>query len=268
MDKSKYEIHIGEAHGVAIGDGATVINDGIPPTGGGDRAAADGGSPEGGIARLWAEDTPVGMGTLVAGGYVVTVAHVVAKAWGLEKLPAEPRQAPVRMDFPLAAPERWVEGRVVGWRPDDDLALLRVEEVPPEAIPLPLLERREPLDGHPFRAYGCPRGRPGGIWSDGKVMGLTAEGLQADGLRARTGYGVQGGFSGGPVWDIALGRCVGIVCWGMEGRRVAFAIPAWVVIERFGLRGASPVLAPNPFGEIRPIRDEARFIGRRVATRK
>jgi hypothetical protein len=50
----------------------------------------------------------------------------------------------------------------------------------------------------------------------------------------------------------------------MEGRRVAFAIPAWVVIERFGLDGVSPVLASNPFGEIRPIRDEARFIGRRA----
>ncbi len=263
---SKYEIHIGEAHGIAIGNGATVINNGGTFAGGGSPLPGERArGPEGGVARLWAEDLPVGMGTLVKGGDVVTVAHVVARAWGVEKtLPAEPRQAPVRMDFPLAAPQHWVEGRVVGWWPDDDLALLRVESCPPEATPLPLLEREEPLGGHPFRAYGCPLGRPGGIWSEGKVMGLTADGLQLDGLRERTGYGVQGGFSGGPLWDDERGCCVGIIRSGMESRRVAFAIPAWVVSERLGLREASPVLAPNPFGETRPIRDEARFIGRRA----
>ncbi len=37
-DNSKHEININEAHSLAIGDGATVINGGSPPTGRGTRA--------------------------------------------------------------------------------------------------------------------------------------------------------------------------------------------------------------------------------------
>ncbi len=255
-----YEIHINKATNVAIGDGATVNYN--PSS-----AEKPSASPRAGIARLWAKERPVGMATLIEEKRLLTVAHVVAKAWGEKSTPQRAREAPVRVEFPLVASEQWLEGRVIGWWPEDDLALLSLSDVPTGAIPLPLLEEERSLNGHHVRAYGTPSSGPG-VWAEGKVMGVTEDGLQVNGLTAHVGYGLQGGFSGAPLWDDTLGCCVGIVRSGMEGRRVAFAIPVWKVTQRLRPRGERSVATPpNPFGETRPIRDKLRFVGRQEEMR-
>ena len=108
---------------------------------------------ERGAARVFSPDgEPVGAGFLVDEGLLCTCAHVVAEPDG------GPPTGPVEVDFPLlsgAVPGPRVTADVESWRPEDDVALLRLKAPVDGAEPLPT------ADGSTSRGLGrcTPRGR-------------------------------------------------------------------------------------------------------------
>ncbi len=120
-------------------------------------------------------------------------------------------------------------GRAVArWRPQDDIAVLELESAPPAGVePAPLAAGGD-LWGHSFRACGFPAGHPEGVWAGGVGRGPTARSwLQIEDTK-ESGYRVQPGFSGAPVWDDVLGGVVGMVSAAERdpGVKAAFIIPA------------------------------------------
>gem|GEM_PF-1197786 len=221
--------------------------------------------------RIYAADGEriVGSGFLAGEREVLTCAHVVTCALDLPDDTPEPPPGQVSLDFPLLAPGQRLAARVARWRPQDDIAVLELESAPPAgAEPAPLAEGGD-LWGHPFRAFGFPAGHPEGVWASGVVRGPTTPGwLQIEDTK-ETGYRVQPGFSGAPVWDDNLGGVVGMVAAaeGDPSVRAAFIIPAALLSKivqpatRRTLHATHP-LPSNPFTDILAIQDPARFIGR------
>ncbi len=206
----------------------------------------------------------VGSGFLAGERAVLTCAHVVTRALGLPDDTPEPPPGQVSLDFPLLAPDQRLAARVARWRPQDDIAVLELESAPPAgAEPAPLVEGGD-LWGHPFRAFGFPAGHPEGVWASGVVCGPTAcGGLQIEDTK-ETGYRVQPGFSGAPVWDDALGGVVGMVSAAERDPsvRAAFIIPASLLQRHTPHASRTTPHVPNPFTDILAIRDPVRFVGR------
>lgn len=155
---------------------------------------------ERGAARVFGPDgKPAGAGFLVAEDLLCTCAHVVATADG------ERPEDPVEVDFPLLAgarPGPRVRARVTSWRPEDDIAVLRLEEEVAGTEPLPLAgEDGEEWD-RDIRAFGFPVGAFRGVNATGRLRGRQrADRLQVD-LRAEgEGVRIGPGFSGAAVWD-------------------------------------------------------------------
>ncbi|MFI2027530.1 VMAP-C domain-containing protein [Streptomyces buecherae] len=181
---------------------------------------------------------PVGAGVLVADDLVLTCAHVVNSALGRDQFDqaAPPRDALLRLAFPLVDREREVSARVkpARWRPPradaigcapvvsgqlahhGDLAVLRLEgSAPPGAEPAP------------FQLHDCER----------EVVALWASGNPVTTIRARPrvvaapwvaldvvgGVGVSAGYSGGPLWDRARQAVVGLVVAVHEDAQAARA---------------------------------------------
>lgn len=70
------------------------------------------------IARLVdSNDSVVGAGFLVDERHLVTCAHVVAEAKGVDASAADAPVGEMRFDFPLVAARQWRVGRVVAWQP-------------------------------------------------------------------------------------------------------------------------------------------------------
>jgi Trypsin-like serine proteases, typically periplasmic, contain C-terminal PDZ domain len=221
--------------------------------------------------RIYATDekTIVGSGFLVGRREVLTCAHVVTRALGLPDDTPEPPPGRVSLDFPFRAPGQRLAARVVRWHPQGDIAVLELESDPPAGTePAPLVEGSD-LWGHPFRAFGFPAGHPEGVWASGIIRGANACGwLQIENTQ-ETGYRVQPGFSGAPVWDDTLGGIVGMVAAAERDPSVgaAFIIPAVLLSQAVQLATPPTLhftypLPPNPFTDILAIRDPARFIGR------
>ncbi|MFR0359469.1 trypsin-like peptidase domain-containing protein [Streptomyces sediminimaris] len=162
-------------------------------------------------------DQTVGMGFLITPDTALTCAHVVSAALGTPAHEEPSPDAGVRVDLPLAAePGPSVTARVERWvapRSSDggDVAVLRLPAPLPAARPVRLVgAAAADTWGHHVRAFGLPRGRPGGVWHAGVLRGPQADGwVQAD--LEGVGYPVSRGFSGSPVWDEQLAGVVGMV---------------------------------------------------------
>lgn len=178
---------------------------------------------------------------------VLTCAHVVAEALGRDPGDGAPT-GEVVLDFPGSATTATFMGRVDagGWLPvagdnSGDLALLTFERrLPGEVVPT-VLSRGAELSGRRVRAFGHPRAVPGGVWTEGKIIGSggpAREWVQFDGL-GTAGRPTSGGFSGAGVVDDD-GAVIGIVVAGDRQRdlKVAWMIPAAVITSAF------PVLGP------------------------
>jgi KaiC/GvpD/RAD55 family RecA-like ATPase len=80
--------------------------------------------------------------------------------------------------------------------------------------------------------FGFPRGNEGGTWASGTLLDRQAAGwVQIEDVK-ETGYRVQPGFSGTPVWDDDLEGVVGMVV-AAEARaeiKAAFTIPTDVLL--------------------------------------
>ncbi len=97
------------------------------------------------------QGTPVGSGFLVADRVVLTCAHVVASALGLQAAPADAPPEGVLLDFPLLAPGEPLTARVTVWQPERDVAALELAEPPPGAAPATLVQGSEWL--HSFSEF-------------------------------------------------------------------------------------------------------------------
>jgi len=159
------------------------------------------------IARVYDQNSNViGTGFLVAPQYLLTCAHVVIKALGLETIDF-PKQ-PLRVDFlgrtgslkaivTLWRPcPSYFETRLTNIKPGEDIALLKLEkDVNLQPIPINNLDTVHNL---PFNIWGFPE-------KDGKETNGTIRALQ----QSSQWYQLQveqdmppivGGFSGSPLW--------------------------------------------------------------------
>ncbi|MGW4085991.1 nSTAND1 domain-containing NTPase [Streptomyces sp. NPDC004822] len=163
---------------------------------------------ERGAARVFAPDgEPAGAGFLVAEGLLCTCAHVVAEPDGSRP------PGPVEVDFPLlagAVPGPRVTAEVESWRPEDDIALLRLTAAVDGAEPLPMADGSGGEWDRGIRAFGFPPQVPRGVNATGTLRGRQrADLLQID-LDAQ-GVPIGPGFSGAAVWDPAHEVVVGML---------------------------------------------------------
>jgi hypothetical protein len=187
------------------------------------------------LARIRSPDGAVGAGFLVGPRLVLTCAHVVGDGRA-----AEPPESPVSLDFPTAPHAPPLEATVAdgAWVPIDadergDVALLRLSHEPPAGTPPPPLRRPPTLMDHPFRVEGFPAGGVQDAWATGVIRGATGPGrqwVQIEDVKV-TGRPVEAGFSGAPVWDVAVGAVVGMVVADdtLREAKVAFMIPTAVL---------------------------------------
>lgn len=183
---------------------------------------------EGAVLRIRSQGGQVvGAGFVVAPGRALTCAHVASSALNLrEGESAEGRAVP--LDFPLLEPERSLLGRVVLWRGEEDIAGLALEGELPAGVGAAPMAWLNDLWGHQLRVFGFPAGFEMGVWARGELLGRNAAGwVQVEAVR-QTGHFIRPGYSGGPVWDEALERVVGMVVAAdaEAGTRAAFIIPA------------------------------------------
>jgi TIR domain/Trypsin-like peptidase domain/AAA ATPase domain len=195
------------------------------------------------VRILTASEQVVGAGFLVGEREVLTCAHVVAGALGLADDTPEKPQALVSLDFPRVAPGQQLTARVVLWRPPradggDDIAGLELVGEPPSGTQPAPLAQVEDLWEHSFRAFGFPRGQDTGVWATGRLLGRQVTNwVQIEDVK-ETGFAVEPGFSGTPVWDSQVEAVVGMIV-AAEKRmnlKTAFAIPVDV------LAGSWPLL--------------------------
>jgi hypothetical protein len=183
----------------------------------------------------------VGSGFLVADRLVITCAHVVVSALTLGNIPTDTPLNDLTLDFPLVASGNLLTARIVAWQPKTDVAVLELRGVVPSGIIPARLSHAGDLWGHDFRVFGFPSGFDDGVWADGRILGPQATGwLQIEDVK-QTGYFVQPGFSGGPVWDAQLSGVVGMTVAAdtRQAVRAAFILPVTALVE------AWPSLAAN-----------------------
>ncbi len=177
----------------------------------------------------------VGCGVLIAGGQILTCAHVLEKAGGLDKnAPDFLEQLLARdiaLDFPYDAGGRKYAGRIRSREDVNlklDLATLTIdEELPGHFLKLPLLQTPEvEIKGHRFQAIGFPLGSSG-IEAEGEIRPvLPNDRIQIVGDKLG-GFEVQQGFSGGPLWDEEQGGVIGVIARAADDQasKTAFAVP-------------------------------------------
>ena len=211
---------------------------------------ADGPDPEGQVAglkvvplehpiesalvrfRARRDGAVVGAGFLVTGTELVTCAHVVAEAAGTNPDAADPPEGTITVELPFLGSGQ-LEARVVKWRPigadrPEDIAVLSLPERAPgsAARPLPLLAPAQ-LAGRSFEVCGFPQGNDEGAWAEGRMGHRRADGTVQVGDPNQTGYAIEPGFSGAPIWDVLARGVIGMVV-ARERRgetKVAFVLP-------------------------------------------
>ncbi len=191
------------------------------------------------IARIYhANGAVVGAGFLVSNQYVLTCAHVVAIALGIPANTQETPPGDIYLDFPLIAPGERLKAQVAFWKPIsptkelEDLAGLKVKsQLPSEAKPVSLMGADD-VWGHPFRLFGFPSGHNDGVWATGVLRDKTGKGwVLIEDIKA-TGFQVEPGFSGAPVWDEQLPGVVGMTVAAERRRenvKAAFMIPTSIL---------------------------------------
>ena len=186
----------------------------------------------GGLVRIFDQDNlPVGAGFLLSDRRVVTCGHVIAAALGFDdNLPLD---GEVCLDFPLLPKNTPMRARIAHIQTYqdgkvDDIAILELLAEPPDGALALSFTRSMPQWGQAFRVCGFPSGRGDGTWADGVVRERISDGrFQLVGAKS-TGYAIQRGFSGSPVWDETAGGVLGMIVAVDTDKDVkaAFMIPA------------------------------------------
>ena len=215
----------------------------------------------------------VGAGFLAGEREVLTCAHVVNRALGLTE-DRPPLGADVRLDFPLVARDQIVAATVVVWHApaadgEGDLAGLELRDDPPQGVRPARLLVADELWRHEFRTFGFPAGYDDGVWATGRLLARQAmRWVQMEDVK-QTGYPVEPGFSGAPVWDDELDGVVGITV-AAERRtevRAAYLIPAGVLVEAWPAL-ANQAIPPCPYRGLSTFREQDApvFFGREELT--
>ena len=195
---------------------------------------------ESSVARIYSKSGEViGAGFLVATKHIITCAHVVAEALGIERETSEMPVAEISLDFPRVTPGHKLTANVIFWRPihpnpstleefEEDIAILELRNLPPQAVRPVRLVTSEKLWGHPFRVLGFPEGQSNGVWASGLLREVIASGwVQLEDVK-EPGYALQPGFSGAPVWDDELQGVAGMAVAAEMNQlhvKAAFIIP-------------------------------------------
>ncbi|MFM7530758.1 MAG: trypsin-like peptidase domain-containing protein [Nodosilinea sp.] len=195
------------------------------------------------IARVCKGSNVIGVAFFVAEGYLLTCAHVVSKALGHNRrsdqiLADEIRGQSVPLEFRLEEQEHCHDATVVYWRspPHDstsnrDVAILKLKKpMPSAARVLPLFNGPELWEQN-FRVLGFPSKLDPGGWATGRIQGSVygPSGLVQIKDDQTTGYAIEPGFSGAPVWSPSLeDTIVGMTVARdkeREGAKVGFMLP-------------------------------------------
>ncbi|NES43076.1 trypsin-like peptidase domain-containing protein [Moorena sp. SIO2C4] len=194
------------------------------------------------IIRIFYQDQVVGIGFLVSEHYALTCAHVVAEALLIDSRTQSSPEGEINVDFPLLNGTKF-SARVVCWHPEspledseeaiEDIAVLKLDHLPASAHQTRLL-LSENLANNRFKVFGCPRKVPFGVWATGVLSEQNAkQWFQLEDTKV-TGYGIEPGFSGSPVWDEKLQGVVGMVVAADTKRqtaKVAFMIPTQILVK-------------------------------------
>jgi S1-C subfamily serine protease len=192
------------------------------------------------IARIFTVDgSVIGAGFLVSDRHLLTCAHVVADALGIDSNISEMPTKTIELDFPLLSTGQKVTAKVVFWKPinsgkmGEDIAVLEIGPLTlPKGLQAARLVTGDEMWGHPFRIFGFPQDRDDGIWANGVLKESQASGwLQMENITAQ-GVRIEHGFSGSPVWDETLDGVVGIAVTAdsdPDGLQDAYLIPSTIL---------------------------------------
>ncbi|MBE9039733.1 PD40 domain-containing protein [Oscillatoriales cyanobacterium LEGE 11467] len=230
---------------------------------------------ESSVVRIYANSGKViGAGFLVSPQHILTCSHVVAFALGIRADSTHIPTAEVSLDFPRVAPGQKLKAKVIFWLPVnpqesvEDIAALKLTSPLPEAVRPSRLVTAEDLWGHGFRVLGFPEGKPNGAWASGTFRGGIANGwVQLEDLK-QSGYRLEEGFSGAPVWDEELQGVAGMAVAADKQRpeaKAAFIIPANVLVSAWDVLRERAIL-PCPYRGLFAFREEDSrfFFGREV----
>jgi uncharacterized delta-60 repeat protein len=211
----------------------------------------------------------VGAAFLVAPDLLLTCWHVARDALEDNRL---------CLDFPLVhsgqtrkSEQMRCFARLERHAEDADLALLRLESPALDgSSPIRLVVEQDvsAFWEHPCRAFGFPKGHDGGVWAKGRLQAAIGDkGWLQLSATDQSGYFVQPGFSGGPIWDEELNGTVGMVVAADPAARAAFCIPAAHLLD-FCPELRPQSLPPNPYRGLLAFREQDAdfFFGREAVS--
>jgi len=216
------------------------------------------------IIRLFYQEQVVGIGFLVSEHYALTCAHVVAEAL---LIPSTAQSCPggeIKVDFPLLNLTDKFSATVICWHPEsvlnsdeaiEDIAVLKLEKLPASVHSTRLI-LSENLATNPFKVFGCPVGIPFGVWATGVLSEQNAkQWFQLEDTKV-TGYAIEAGFSGSPVWDEQLQGVVGMVVAAdrkRETAKVAFMIPTQTLVNAWENLESMVIRTQERESQVKPV---------------
>ena len=173
----------------------------------------------------------IGTAFLVDDTRALTCAHVIQDALGISDEIDLSSPPTIQIDFPLLTQQKICFARVTYFNLEKDIAGIELTSNPPlGAQPVRLVIPDDELWEHAFRAFGFSM--PEGVWASGVLRGKNAEGwVQIEDTKS-TGYNIQPGFSGAPVWDEELQAVIGMVVAADKNINIkaAFCIPCELLL--------------------------------------
>jgi len=201
------------------------------------------------IARIYNDkDIIIGTGFLISPHRLLTCAHVVIQALGIEKTIEIPqdliKQGLIKFDLPL---RRKLTAKVIFWQPcssseienaqyGEDIAVLEIIESISFNETVSNLLSIHTNDKKQINIFGFPVGYNNGFWIENKFIGSIYNGwIQMDQIKLED-HIIERGFSGAPVWDGDKKTVMGMVTASDLGNQesktaTAFAIPSSVLID-------------------------------------
>ena len=194
------------------------------------------------IRILNATGAIAGAGFLVSEHHILTCAHVVETALGkkLGSLQERPNEE-LSFDFPLLSPSQYFRAKVVSLLPvltvtgqpsaGEDIALLEITTgtLPsnyrvPSIVPSDVLRTT-------FESFGFPSGKNNGV----EAKGITGVSISQDCIAIEdtktTGYFIEQGFSGAPIYSTDSKAVIGMVVRADKEHKLAYMIPAQVLLQ-------------------------------------
>lgn len=199
-----------------------------------------------GIARIYnREDIIIGAGFLVSRHYLLTCAHVIQQALGLQDTTTIPQET-VKLDLPSCAN---LTAKVIYWQPcssdlfakakrGEDIAALEIIEELPLNLELVNLSQASLNREEEVHIFGFPEDYDSGIWAKSVLRGFVFnDWIQMDQIRLDDRL-IEGGFSGAPVWDKEKKTVIGMAVASDLGKQknikaTAFAIPSSILISQW-----------------------------------